>query len=136
MYESKKLKATQAKYGAPKLEMYEAYYFILKTHSYLGARKFILRVDNQAFPWLKTNSTDHVLIGRWIMALEKHHFKVEHRPRTHHRNDDGLSKRTNDYQWRQQQQEKLSLLRTKEISCHRRNLTSFLLHLGSICTVE
>ena len=32
-----------------------------------------------------------------IMALEKYHFCIEHRPRTQHRNADGLSKRTNDY---------------------------------------
>ena len=35
VYGSKKLTATQAKYGAPKLEMYAAYYFIVKNHSYL-----------------------------------------------------------------------------------------------------
>ena len=61
---SKKLNATQAKYGAPKLEMYAAYYFILKNHTYLCSRKFILRVDNQALSWLKTYSTDQALIGR------------------------------------------------------------------------
>ena len=31
------------------------------------------------------------------MALKKYHFSIEHRPRTQHRNADGLSKRTNDY---------------------------------------
>ena len=41
------------------------------------------------------------------MALEKYHFKVKHCPRTQHRNVDGLSKRTNDYQWREKQLEKL-----------------------------
>ena len=101
------MNVTQAKYGAPKLEMYAAYYFILKNHSYLCARKFTLRVDNQALSWLKTHSTDQALIGRWIMALEKYHFKVEYRPRTQHRNADGLSERTNDYQWREKQHEEL-----------------------------
>ena len=87
--------------------MYAACYFILKNHSYLCARNFILRVDNQALLWLKTNSTDQAQIGRLIMALEKNHFEVEHRPRNQHRNADGLSKRTNDYQWREKQLEKL-----------------------------
>ena len=41
------------------------------------------------------------------MTLKKYNFRVEHRPRTQHRNADGLSKRTNDYQWREQQLEKL-----------------------------
>ena len=103
IYGSKKLTTTQAKYGAPKLEMFAAYYFILKNHSYLCPRKFTLRVDNQALSWLKTYSTDQALIGRWIMTLDKYHFRVEHRPRTQHRNADGLSKRTNDYRCREKQ---------------------------------
>ena len=32
---------------------------------------------------------------------------MEHQPRTQHRNADGLSQRTNDYRWREQQLEKL-----------------------------
>ena len=103
IYSSKKLTTTQAKYGAPKLEMFAAYYFILKYHSYLCPRKFTLRVDNQALSWLKTYSTDQALIGRWIMTLDRYHFRVEHRPRTQHRNADGLSKRTNDYRCREEQ---------------------------------
>ena len=103
VYGSKKLTTTQAKYGAPKLEMFAAYYFIVKNHSYLCPRKFTLRVDIQALSWLKTYSTDQALIGRWIMTLDKYHFRVEHRPRTQHRNADGLSKRTNEYRWREKQ---------------------------------
>ena len=103
IYGSKKLTSTQAKYGAPKLEMFAAYYFIVKNHSYLCPRKFTLRVDNQAPSWLKTYSTDQALIGRWIMTLDKYHFRVEHRPRTQHCNADGLSKRTNDYRCREKQ---------------------------------
>ena len=62
-----------------------------------------MRVDNQSLSWLKTYSTDQALIGRWIMTLDKYHFRVEHRPRTQHRNADGLSKRTNEYRWREKQ---------------------------------
>ena len=47
VYGNKKLTATQAKYGAPKFEMYTAYHFIVKIHSYLCPRKFTLRVDRQ-----------------------------------------------------------------------------------------
>ena len=83
--------------------MFAAYYFIVKNHSYLCPRKFTLRVDNQALSWLKTYSTDQALIGRWIMTLEKYHFRVEQRPRTQHRNADGLSKRTNEYRCREKQ---------------------------------
>ena len=101
VYGIKKLTTTLAKYGAPKLEMYAAYYFIVKNHSYLCPRKFTLRVDNQALSWLKTYSTDQALLGRWIMTLDKYHFQREHCPRTQHRNADGLIKRTNEYRWRE-----------------------------------
>ena len=97
VYGSKSLTRTQMNYGAPKLEMYAVFYFIEKFHSYLAGRDFTLRVDNQALSWLKTYSMDQAMIGRWIARLDQYHFKTIHRPRTQHRNADGLSKRTNDY---------------------------------------
>ena len=97
VYGSKSLTRTQMSYGAPKLEMYAVFYFIEKFHSYLAGREFTLRVDNQALSWLKTYSMDQAMIGRWIARLDQYHFKTIHRPRTQHRNADGLSKRTNDY---------------------------------------
>ena len=103
VYGSKKLTTTQAKYGAPELEMFAAYNFIVKYHSYLCPGRFTLRVDNQALSWLKTYSLDQALIGRWIMTLEKYPFRVEHSPRTQHRNADGLSKRTNELRCREKQ---------------------------------
>ena len=96
-YGSKTLTHTQMKYGAPKLEMLAAYFFIDKFHSYLAPKKFVLRVDNQALSWLKTYSMDMAMIGRWISRLDQYHFEVVHRPRTKHKNADGLSKRTNEY---------------------------------------
>ena len=71
---------TLAKYGAPKLEIYVAYHFNLKNHSFLCPRKIILRVDNQPLARLKTYSTYQAINGRWIMALEKYHFQIEHQP--------------------------------------------------------
>ena len=97
VYGSKSLTRTQMNYGAPKLEMYAVFYFIEKFHPYLAGREFTLRVDNQALSWLKTYSMDQAMIGRWIARLDQYHFKTIHRPRTQHRNADGLSKRTNDY---------------------------------------
>ena len=47
------------------------------------------------------------MIGRWIARLDQYHLKTIHRPRTQHRNVDGLSKRTNDYISREQILEKL-----------------------------
>ena len=85
------------KYGAPKLEIFAAYFFTDKFHSYLDPRKFFLRVDNQTLSWLKTYSIDMAMIGRWISRLDQYHFEVVHRPLTEHKNADGLSKRIIDY---------------------------------------
>ena len=87
--------------------MYAVFYFIEKFHSYLAGREFTLRVDNQALSWLKTNSMDQAMIGRWIARLDQCHFKMIHRPRTQHRNAHGLSKRTNGYVHREKIIEKL-----------------------------
>ena len=107
VYGSKSLTKTRLNYGAPKLEMYAVFYFVEKFHSYLAGRAFTLRVDNQALSWLKTYSMDQAMIGRWIAHLDQYLFKTIHRPRTQHRNVDGLSKRTNDYINREQILEKL-----------------------------
>ena len=107
VYGSKSLTKTQLNYGAPKLEMYAVFYFVEKFHSYLAGREFTLRVDNQALSWLKSYFMDQAMIGRWIARLDQYHFKTIHRPRTQHRNVDGLSKRTNDYINREQILEKL-----------------------------
>ena len=107
VYGSKSLTKNQLNYGAPKLELYAVFYFVEKFHSYLAGREFTLRVDNQALSWLKTYSMDQAMIGRWIARLDQYHFKTIHRPRTQHRNVDGLSKRANDYINREQILEKL-----------------------------
>ena len=41
-------------------------------------------------------------VSSWTTSLDQCHFKTVHRPRTQHRNVDGLSKRTNDYIHREQ----------------------------------
>ena len=97
VYSSKSLTRTQLNYGAPKLEMYAVFYFVEKFHSIFAGREFTLRVDNQALSWFKTYSMDQAMIGSWIARLDQYHFKTIHRPRTQHRNVDGLSKKTNDY---------------------------------------
>ena len=107
VYGSKSLTRTQLNYGAPNMEMYAVFYFVEKFHSYLAGREFTLCVDNKALSWLKAYSMDQAMIGCWIARLHQYHFKTVHRPRTQYRNADGLSKRTNDYNHREQILEKL-----------------------------
>ena len=112
--------------------MYAAYHFIVKNHSYLCPRKFTLRVDNQALSWLKTYSTDQALIGRWIMTLEKYQFRVEHRPRTQHRNADGLSIEQMFIDGGNNNSRSCPQLQSAGISYLKRNTNSCPQHLGSI----
>ena len=68
----------------------------------LSDATILAAVDNQALSWLKTYSMDQAMIGRWIARRDQYLFKTIHRPRTQHRNVDGLSKRTYDYINREQ----------------------------------
>ena len=102
VYGSKSLTRTQLNYGALKLEMYPAFYFIGKLRSYLAGREFTLRVDNQELSRLKTYSMDQARIRRWIARLDEYNFKTVHRHGLQHNNADGLSKRTNDYVHREE----------------------------------
>ena len=104
---SKLLTRPQLNNGAPKQGMYAVFYFVETFHSYLAGRELTLRVDNQALSWLKTYSMDPAMIGRWIARLDQYHFETIHRPRTQHRNGDGLSERNNDYIHREKILEKL-----------------------------
>ena len=63
-----------------------------------GAACFKLRVNNQAFSWLKTYSIDQSYIGRWIVRLDGYHMIIEHTMREKHQNADSLSKKTEVYE--------------------------------------
>ena len=86
------------KFGAAKLEMFAALKMIERFSPYLGNAKFLLRVDCSALTWLQTCGNENPLAARWIARLEGFNFTVEQRARGHHRNADGLSKRTNELQ--------------------------------------
>ena len=97
-YASRSLTETQMKFGAAKLEMFAALKMIERFSPYLGNAKFLLRVDCSALTWLQTCGNENPLAARWVARLEGFNFTVEQRARGHHRNADGLSKRTNELQ--------------------------------------
>ena len=96
-YASRGLKGSERKYSAAKSEMLAALTFIEHNRKWLLGREFTIRVDNQAFSWLKTYSTKSEHVGRWIVRLDGFNLKIEHRTRNHHNNADGLSKKTEYY---------------------------------------
>ncbi len=101
-YGSKMLSATERKYGAVKAEMLAAVRFLEKFRSYLEGREFVLRVDNMALKWLKTYSMTSDIVARWITVLGAFKMRIEHRLRDKHFNADGLSKKTEHYESREE----------------------------------
>ena len=96
-YASRGLKGSERKYSAAKSEMLAALTFIEHNRKWLLGREFTIRVDNQAFSWLKTYSTKSEHVGRWIVRLDGFNMRIQHRTRNHHTNADGLSKKTEYY---------------------------------------
>ncbi len=101
-YGSKMLSVTERKFGAAKAEMLAAVRFIEKFRSHLEGREFILRVDNLALKWLKTYSMTSDIVARWICILGAFKMRIEHRLRDKHFNADGLSKKTEFYESREE----------------------------------
>ena len=102
-YASRTLDDCQKKYGAAKLEMFCALKMIEKFSPYLCMRKFILRVDCSALAWLKTYAIQqNSLAARWIARLEGFNFEVQQRRRELHQNADGLGKRTQDLELKEE----------------------------------
>ena len=91
-YGSRGLQPTEIKYGAPKLEMLAAIYFIESFDKFLSHKTFLLRCDNHALSWLKTYSNTDGMTARWITRLGRFHFRIQHRMREKHTNADGMSK--------------------------------------------
>ncbi len=96
------LSATERKYGAAKAEMLAGLRFAEKFRSHLEGREFILRVDNMALKWLKTYSMTSDIVARWISILGAFKMRIEHRLTDKHFNADGLSKKTEFYESREE----------------------------------
>ena len=90
------------KYGAPKQDMLVVVTIKEKWYASLADKEFTPRVDNIALRWLKTYSMNKGMIGRWITALDRFKKKIVHRTREKHFNADGLSKKTEFYEQREE----------------------------------
>ena len=78
--------------------MLAAVRFIEKYRSHLEGQEFVLRVDNPALKWLKTYSMSSDIVARRISILSAFKMRIEHRLRDKHFNADGLSKKTEYYE--------------------------------------
>ena len=112
-YASRSLTDAQTRYGAAKLEMFAALKVIEQFAPYLANKRFLLRVDCSALPWLRTFGVQqNSLAAPWIARLEGYYFRVEQRSRARHQNADGLSKRTNDLEPRDARREPRNMRRS------------------------
>ena len=93
-YGSRALRDCERNYGAPKAEMLGIVYFTEQYRQYLLGKTFVIQVDNSALAWLKTYSMSSPTVSRWIQRLDQFHFTIEHVPRDKNTNADGLSKKT------------------------------------------
>ena len=91
-FDSHKLNKTQKHYSSNKGEMFAVLFFIKKYRVYLAHRPFVLRVDNQALKWLKTQDPPSSMVARWLATLADYDFKVEFRPSKKHQNADAMSR--------------------------------------------
>ena len=91
-YDSHKLNKAQRNYSSSKGEMFAVLFFIKKFKVFLAHRPFVLRVDNQALKWIRTQDPPSSMVARWLSTLADYDFKVEFRPSKRHANADALSR--------------------------------------------
>jgi len=75
---SKKLSGSQCKYTIPKKELYAAIIFLRKYEDLLGARHFLLRIDNEAIATLLQAQNGKLpedkILANWIVGLQQFNF--------------------------------------------------------------
>ena len=59
---------------------------------FLTGRKFLVRTDNAALSWLKTQKDPKGILMRWLRILSTYEFDIQHRAGTKHGNADALSR--------------------------------------------
>ena len=69
--------------------------FAIDTYKFfLTGRKFLVRTDNSALSWLKTQKDPKGILMRWLRILNTYECDIQHRAGTKHGNADSLSRAT------------------------------------------
>ena len=93
-YDSHKLRKHELNYSSHKGEMFAVLFFMKKFRHFLLHRPFILRIDNQALKWLKSQDPPSSLVSRWLSTLADYEFSIQYRPSKKHANADAMSRLT------------------------------------------
>ena len=91
-FNARRLKSSESQYASHKGELL-ALIFAIKTYEFfLTGRKFLVRTDNSALTWLKTQKEPKGILMRWLRILSTYDFDIIHRAGTKHGNADALSR--------------------------------------------
>ena len=91
-YNARKLKSSESQYASYKRELLALIFGINSYKFFLTRKPFLVRTDNNALSWLKSQKDAKGMLKRWLRILSTYDFDVIHRPGTQHANADALSR--------------------------------------------
>ena len=91
-FSARRLKTSESQYASHKGELLALIFAIDQFKFFLTGRKFLVRTDNAALSWLKTQKDPKGILMRWLRILSTYDFDIQHRAGTKHGNADALSR--------------------------------------------
>ena len=91
-FNARRLKPSESQYASHKGELLALIFSIDTYKFFLTGRKCLVRTDNSALSWLKTQKDPKGILMRWLRILSTYDFDIQHRARTKHGNADSLSR--------------------------------------------
>ena len=91
-FNARRLKPSKSQYASHKGELLALIFAIDTYKFFLTGRKFLVRTDNSALSWLKTQKDPKGILMRWLRILSTYDFDIQHRAGTKHGNADALSR--------------------------------------------
>ena len=91
-FNARRLKPSESQYASHKGELLALIFAIDTYKFFLTGRKFLVRTDNSALSWLKTQKNPKGILMRWLRIISTYDFDIQHRAGTKHGNADSLSR--------------------------------------------
>ena len=73
-----RLKTGESQYASHKGELFALIFAIVTYKFFLTERKLLVRTDNSALSWLKTQNDPKGILMRWLRILSTYEFDVQH----------------------------------------------------------
>ena len=93
-YASRALSKAERKYSVTRKELLAVVSFVHHFRSYLLGQCFLLRMDHSSLTWLQNFKEPEGQLARWIEKLQEFNFTVIHRQGKKHMNADAMSRRS------------------------------------------